>query len=62
MNEAQKRIADCSGTILDFSNLGLTELPAKLFNSTKLRILYLEGNKLTQLPAEIGQLNCQILR
>jgi internalin A len=49
--------AQTQQTSLDFSNKGLTELPAELWQLTHLRSLSLSHNQLSQLPKELGQLS-----
>jgi Leucine-rich repeat (LRR) protein len=57
--EALKRIGDCArrrGTVLSLSGLGLSSLPPKLVQLTKLTELDLAHNRLTCLPPELAQL------
>lgn len=48
--------AETEESTIDLGGLGLSALPAELFQLTKLTHLSVRGNQLTSLPAEIGQL------
>jgi internalin A len=55
-NEALKRIGDCirrRGTTLDLSHLGLSKLPDRIRQLTKLTELDLADNRFESLPAEL---------
>ena len=57
---ALERIAEAEesgATVLDLSNIGLTELPPEIGNLNNLEVLALWANYLTTLPPEIGQLS-----
>ncbi|WP_212662763.1 hypothetical protein [Acaryochloris marina] len=57
--EAQQRIAEAKRTaasVLNLSNLKLTEVPKKLGQLANLKELYLSQNQLTEVPKELGQL------
>ena len=59
MEEALRRIRKTRRTrspALDLSKLGLEELPDELWELTWLKELDLGGNRLTELPQKIGQL------
>lgn len=58
VNEALKRIGDCirrRGTSLDLSHLGLSKLPDRIRQLTKLAELDLAGNRFTTLPPELAE-------
>jgi Leucine-rich repeat (LRR) protein len=57
--EALQRIAaaqESNATLLDLSNLGLTEVPPQVWQLTQLEELHLNINHISELPPEIGNL------
>ena len=63
--EALARIAKVKANkaqVLNLSGLGLTTIPPEVFELTNLKQLFLDSNKLTDLPQNVGQLtNLKVL-
>ncbi len=56
IEEAERRIADWTGGVLDLSHLSLTTVPDTIGNLTHLTDLLLNNNQLTTIPEAIGNL------
>ena len=59
MQQAKARVASAKAyrsTILDLSNLGITEIPYEVWDLTWLERLYIQDNPISMLPSGIGNL------